>query len=113
MGWFEDQLRQRTESDQKILEEAFFNMASVVMGKWNAEWAADQRMLTRESLDEILKYLSTHDYELKDLEITRAKATAKHNAGALITVRIPPKSKKDAIADVLRATEGVVLLEML
>ena len=56
MGWFEDQLRQRAESDQQILEDAFFSMASVVMDKWKAQRAEDQRLVVREALDEILKY---------------------------------------------------------
>ena len=64
MGWFEDQLRQRAESDQQILEDAFFSMASVVMDKWKAQRAEDQRLVVREALDEILKY-----YHQKPAEI--------------------------------------------
>ena len=64
MGWFEDQLRQRAESDQQILEDAFFSMASVVMDKWKAQRAEDQRLVVREALDEILKY-----YHQKPTEI--------------------------------------------
>ena len=36
MGWFNDQIKQRSESDQNILEDSFFRMASVVMDKWDA-----------------------------------------------------------------------------
>ena len=64
MGWFEDQIRMRTESDQEILEDAFFSMASAVMGKWHAEQAEDRRLIAREALDEILKY-----YHQKPVEI--------------------------------------------
>ena len=31
MGWFTEQIKQRTENDQNVLEDSFFRMASVVM----------------------------------------------------------------------------------
>ena len=37
MGWFNEQIKQRLQSDQETLEESFFNMASVVLDKWNAQ----------------------------------------------------------------------------
>lgn len=64
MGWFDEQIRQREQSDQDILEESFFRMASVVMDKWTADHMADQRLITREAIDEILKY-----YRHKPVEI--------------------------------------------
>ena len=64
MGWFDEQIRQRTESDQKILEESFFRMASVVMDKWNAERLADDRIVAKEAIDDVLK-----DYHRKPVEI--------------------------------------------
>ena len=56
MGWFSEQIKQRMESDQNVLEDAFFRMASVVMDKWNANRLEDERLITREALDEILKF---------------------------------------------------------
>ena len=41
MNWFDEQIRQRQESDQNILEDSFFRMASVVMDKWAAERLED------------------------------------------------------------------------
>lgn len=64
MGWFDEQIRQREKSDQDILEESFFRMASVVMDKWNAERAEDSRLIAKEALDDILKY-----YKHKPVEI--------------------------------------------
>ena len=55
MGWFEDQIKQRTEQDQKVLEDAFFRMASVVMDKWNAERLEDERLIADAALDDILR----------------------------------------------------------
>ena len=56
MGWFNEQIRQRSESDQRVLEDSFFRMASVVMDKWNAERLADGRLIAKEAIDEVLKY---------------------------------------------------------
>ena len=64
MGWFDEQIRQREKSDQDILEESFFRMASVVMDKWNAERAEDSRLIAKEALDDILKH-----YKHKPVEI--------------------------------------------
>ena len=64
MGWFNEQIRQRTESDQNILEDSFFRMASVVMDKWNAERLADDRIVAKEAIDDVLKY-----YHRKPVEI--------------------------------------------
>ena len=33
MGWFDEQIRQRKESDQQIFEEAFFELSDSVTGK--------------------------------------------------------------------------------
>ncbi len=56
MGWFDEQIRQREQSDQNILEESFFRMASVVMDKWTVGQLEDERLITSEAIDEILKY---------------------------------------------------------
>ena len=56
MGWFDEQIRQRSESDQNILEDSFFRMASVVMDKWDADRLEDERLIAKEAIDEILKY---------------------------------------------------------
>ena len=69
MGWFDEQIRQRTESDQKILEESFFRMASVVMDKWNAERLADDRIVAKEAIDDVLKYYHRKPVEIPE-EIT-------------------------------------------
>ena len=56
MGWFDKQIRQREESDQNILEDSFFRMASVVMDKWDADRLEDDRLIAKEAIDEVLKY---------------------------------------------------------
>ena len=64
MGWFSEQIRQREESDQNVLEDSFFCMASVVMDKWDAERLEDERLIAREAIGEILKF-----YHQKPVEI--------------------------------------------
>ena len=66
MGWFNEQIRQRMESDQNILEESFFRMASVVMDRWDAERLADDRLISRESIDDVLKYYHHKPVEIPD-----------------------------------------------
>ena len=56
MGWFNDQIRERMDNDQNVLEDSFFRMASVVMDRWDAERLEDERMIAKEAIDDILKY---------------------------------------------------------
>ena len=56
MGWFSEQIRQRMESDQNVLEDSFFRMASVVMDKWSTGRLEDELLVSREALGDILKY---------------------------------------------------------
>ena len=64
MGWFTEQIRQRTENDQNVLEDSFFRMASVVMDKWDANRLEDKRQIAKEAIDEILRF-----YHQKPVEI--------------------------------------------
>ena len=66
MGWFNEQIKQRMESDQNVLEDSFFRMASVVMDKWDAERLADDRLIARKAIDEILKYFHQKPVEIPD-----------------------------------------------
>ena len=56
MGWFDEQIRQRKQSDQDIFEDSMLNMASVVLGRSRVSEMADERVLTKAALDDILKY---------------------------------------------------------
>ena len=64
MGWFDEQIRQRSRSDQDVLEDSFYRMAGAVLDKWSASRAEDERLVAREALDSILKY-----YHRKPAEI--------------------------------------------
>ena len=52
MSWFNEQIRQRTESDQEILEDSFLRMANAVMDKWSAERLEDSREISGEAIND-------------------------------------------------------------
>ena len=56
MGWFDKQIRQRIQSDQEVFEESFVNVAGSVLGNRVATQLRDQRLITQQALDDILKY---------------------------------------------------------
>ena len=66
MGWFNEQIKQRLQSDQETLEESFFNMASVVLDKWNAQRLMDDQVIVKEAVDRILKYFHQKPVEIPD-----------------------------------------------
>ena len=66
MGWFTEQIRQRTENDQNVLEDSFFRMASVVMYKWDANRLEDERLIAKEAIDDILKFYHQKPVEIPD-----------------------------------------------
>ena len=66
MGWFNEQIQQRMQSDQETLEDSFFRMASVVLDKWNTEHLMDERIQAREAIDDILKYYREKPAEIPE-----------------------------------------------
>ena len=56
MGWFDEQIRQREQSDQEILEDSFFRIAGAIMDKWSADRPENDRPVVGEALNEILRY---------------------------------------------------------
>ena len=64
MGWFENQIQERRSADQQLLEDSFVKIAEVVLGKRTAEKLGDARIITKNAIDEILKY-----YHCKPTEI--------------------------------------------
>ncbi len=64
MGWFEEQVKQRKKSDQRLFEESIFRASSVVMGKSAAERMNDERIISKQAIDDILKYYHYTPVEL-------------------------------------------------
>ena len=67
MGWFEKQIKQRSDLDQQLFEESFFRVAGVVLGKKTATKISDDHIITKEAIDDILKY-----YHYKPVEIPKS-----------------------------------------
>ena len=71
MGWFDEQIKQRMQSDEEILEDSFFRMAGAVLDRRSEERMNDARMddrraITREALDDILRYFHKKPAEIPD-----------------------------------------------
>ena len=66
MGWFDEQIRQRKLSDQEIMEDSLFRMASVVLGRQRAGVLSDDRIVTKAAIDDILKFYHYKPVEIPD-----------------------------------------------
>jgi len=66
MGWFDEQIRQRKQSDQELFEDSIFRMASVVLGRQGSGVLNDARFVTKAAIDEILKYYRCKSVEIPD-----------------------------------------------
>ena len=64
MGWFDNQIKARREADQQLLDDSFLKVAGVVMGARNAEKISDERIITKNAIDTILKY---YHYKTSDM----------------------------------------------
>lgn len=64
MGWFENQIDERREKDQQLLEDSFISIAGIVMGRNKADRLASDLIVAKSAIDEILKY-----YHFKTVEI--------------------------------------------
>ena len=67
MGWFEKQIQQREDLDQQLFEDSFFRVAGIVTGDRKASQYSDERIITGQAIDEILKY-----YHYKPVEVPKA-----------------------------------------
>ena len=70
MGWFEKQVKQRKDLDQQMFEESFFKAAEAVLGQRTASRMSDERIITKQAIEDILKY-----YHLKPAEIPKSVTT--------------------------------------
>ena len=66
MGWFDEQIRQRKDNDQEVFEESIFRVASAVLGNQRAGLLRDERFITKEAIDDILKYYHYKPVEIPD-----------------------------------------------
>ena len=104
MGWFDEQIRQREQSDQDILEDSFFRMASVVMDKWDAERLEDGRLIAKEAIDEVLKYYRRKPVDIPEdiKDVTEQLEYALRPSGLMVRdVELTEKWYSDAYGPML------------
>lgn len=66
MGWFENQIEDRRNADQHMLDESYFKLTDVLMGERTVQRMRDERIATRSTIDEILKYFHYQPVEIPD-----------------------------------------------
>jgi len=66
MGWFENQIEERRNADQQLLEDSFVKIAGVVLGNRTAEKSDNAQIVTKSAIDEILKYYHDKPVEVPE-----------------------------------------------
>ncbi|MBR2707263.1 MAG: ATP-binding cassette domain-containing protein [Mogibacterium sp.] len=66
MGWFENQIEDRREADQLLLEDSFVKAAGVVLGSRDAERISDANIVTKNAIDEVFKYYHYRPVEVPE-----------------------------------------------
>jgi NHLM bacteriocin system ABC transporter ATP-binding protein len=66
MGWFEEQIKQRKENDDNVFSDSFVNLAGAVMGSKISAALNDNGQITKNAIDEILKYYHVKSREIPD-----------------------------------------------
>ena len=69
MGWFDEQIRLRNQSDQEVFEDSIFRMASAVLGSRDAGDLSDSRIITKDAVDEVLKYYHIKPQPAPDVKL--------------------------------------------
>ena len=99
MGWFQNQIEERRQSDNLKLEESLLDAAGVIMGRRSVQKVNDERFVTKSAIDEILKYYHFQPVEvpeqIKDKEEQMDYCLRPHGLMRR-TVELPEKWYKDA-----------------
>ena len=66
MGWFDEQIRARKESDSAVFEESFEQMANAVMGRHMSAALNNDREITADAIGEILNFYHVKPQEVPD-----------------------------------------------
>ncbi len=66
MGWFDEQIRERKQNDNDVFADSFINIASAVMGEKISAALHDDRTVTKNAIDEILKFYHVKSREIPD-----------------------------------------------
>ncbi len=112
MGWFSNQIEERRAADQRLLEESFVRVAGVVLGRQMAERISNDRIVTKNAIDEILKYYHCKPGELPEsIESFEAQLDRELRPHGLMrrSVELTEGWQKDAYGPILafRKEDGV------
>lgn len=66
MGWFDEQIKQRRQNDNDVFADSFINIAGAVMGQKMSAALNDDRQITKNAIDEILKFYHVKTQEVPD-----------------------------------------------
>ena len=66
MGWFDEQINERRQADQRLLEDSFVGITRILMGDKDAVRLLESRMIAKNSLDEIVKFYHLMPVDLPD-----------------------------------------------
>ena len=66
MGWFDEQIKERKRNDDSVFTESFVNIAGAIMGRRVSDALNDDRTITQNAIDEILKYYRVKSREVPD-----------------------------------------------
>ena len=108
MGHFENQIEERREAEQQLLEDSFVKIAGIVMGGKSAEKLSDERIITKNSIDEILKYYHFKAVEVPDTvdkPSEQLKYCLRHTGLMSRTIELEEGWYKDAFGPVLAFTK--------
>ena len=108
MGWFENQIEERRNADDQLLEDSFVKVAGVVLGKRTAEKIGDARIVSKSAIDEIVKY-----YHCKPVEVPEGIETTEDQLAYCLrphglmyrTVELTEDWYRDAFGPILAFTK--------
>ena len=66
MGWFDEQIRLRKQKDNEVFEDSFINIAGAVLGSKMSAALNDERQITQNAIEEILKFYHVKSREVPD-----------------------------------------------
>ncbi len=66
LNWFDKQIRLRKQNDQEVFEDSIVQIAAVVMGGRAADEINDERIITQNAIDDILKYYRYKPHDIPD-----------------------------------------------
>ena len=56
MSWFDEQIQEKKNQDEELIEESLISVASSVLGRKGSRELSDERTLTKGAVDEVMKY---------------------------------------------------------